>query len=82
MAWDIAANWDMLEIELELLELVEREPELVVLLVLLPYNSCCCAAAACRAAKLARSNPCRLWASWLGRPVELLEDLLEDLLEL
>jgi len=40
MAWDIAANWDMLDIELEL-ELVEREPELVVLLVLLPYNNCC-----------------------------------------
>lgn len=35
MAWDIAANWDMLEIELEL-ELVERDPELVELLVLPP----------------------------------------------
>jgi len=82
MAWDMAANWDMLEIELEL-ELVERDPELVVLVVLPPYSNCCCAvAAAWSAARLARSKPCRLWASWLERPVELVEGLLEDLLEL
>ena len=40
-------------------------------------------AAACNAAKEAKSNPCRLEASWLESPDELLvDDLLEDLFEL
>lgn len=79
IAWDMAANWDIL-VALEL----EEDLEVPEVEVCDPYRSCCWAvAAACKAAKEARSNPWRLLANWLDTPDELLvDDLLEDLFEL